>query len=297
MTLTPSQIEHYRREGYVVLDSFFNEARVRDVDQLVQRITDEAITSGKTEGVMELEPERDGAAPRPRRILNPFEVDEGFRRIATDERLLDCLQCLIGPDININLSKLNFKPARVGSVVEWHQDLAYYPHTNDDLATLLVYIDEATEENGCLQVLPRQHDHYFKHDLPDGRFAGMITETIDDGRYGQVVSLAAPAGSVIMMHPITPHSSQPNRSDHPRRTLIFGYRASDAIPIWHVRAGDMEENTHQLRGQPARFARFGGPAPYLAQFDESESHKSLYTLQDEAKEISRTQSGQPAPPR
>ncbi len=286
MTLTPSQIEDYRREGYLVLDSFFDAAALRDVDQVIQRITDQAIASGQTDGIMELEPEQDSEMPRPRRILDPFEVDEGFRRVGANDRLLDCLQDLIGPDISINLSKLNFKPARVGSVVEWHQDLAYYPHTNDDLVTVLVYIDEATEENGCLQVLPRHHDHYFKHDLPDGRFAGMITETIDDGSHGQVQSLAAPAGSVIIMHPITPHSSQPNRSEHPRRTLIFSYRASDAIPIWHGRIEGQEKNTRRLRGEPARFARFGGPPPYLPQFDDSGELKSLYTLQDEAKGIS-----------
>ena len=234
---------------------------------------------------MELEPEQDGAAPRPRRILEPFELDEGFRCIATDSRLLDCLQALVGPNIYIHLSKLNFKPARVGSVVEWHQDLAYYPHTNDDVVTVLVYIDEATVENGCLQVLPRHHHHYFNHDLPDGRFAGMITEELDDGRYGQAVPLAAPAGSVILMHPITPHSSHPNRSDQSRRTLIFSFRTADSVPIWHSRVGEMERHTHLVRGRPARFGRFGGPAPYMPRFDESDQFKSLYTLQDEARAV------------
>ena len=55
------------------------------------------------------------------------------------------------------------KPSRVGSAVEWHQDLAYFPHTNPDLVNTLIYLDDATEENGCLQVLPRQHDRFFDH--------------------------------------------------------------------------------------------------------------------------------------
>jgi len=285
MSLTTDQVDHYRRDGYIVLESFFDSAVMSEVDDLVQRITDEAISSGKVEGVMELEPEQDGEIPRPRRILSPFELDEGFRLIASDKRLLDCIEALVGPDIYINLSKLNFKPARVGSVVQWHQDLAYYPHTNDDLVTALVYIDDATEENGCLQVLPRHHHHYFDHALPDGRFAGMITEPLDNGRYGKAVPLAAPAGSVILMHPVTPHSSHPKRSDRSRRSLIFGYRASDAIPIWHKRVGGMERFVHLLRGKPTKFARFGGPASLLPMFDESQEFKSLYTLQDEAREI------------
>ena len=56
---------------------------------------------------------------------------------------------------------------------------------------------------------------------PDGRFAGMITEDLESGQFGKPVSLEAPAGSAIFMHCITPHSSHPNRSDKPRRTLIY----------------------------------------------------------------------------
>ena len=54
------------------------------------------------------------------------------------------------------------KPAKVGSAVEWHQDMAYFPHTNDDLVTTLVYLDDATEENGCLRCSATSH-HYFDH--------------------------------------------------------------------------------------------------------------------------------------
>lgn len=285
MSLTDTQIQHYRREGYVVLPSFFDGEAIGVVDAVVQKITDEALANGNTAGVMELEPEQDGESRQPRRILEPFELDQGFRGIATDDRLLDCIESLVGPDIFVNLSKLNFKPARVGSPVEWHQDLAYYPHTNDDLVTALIYLDNATEENGCLQVLPRHHHHFFEHSLADGRFAGMITEPLDDGRYGRAVPLAAPAGSVILLHPITPHSSRPNRSDRARRTLIFGFRASDAVPIWtNLRVATMESHSKLVRGKPAKFGRFGGPAPLLPVFDDTHEFKSLYTLQDEARE-------------
>jgi ectoine hydroxylase-related dioxygenase (phytanoyl-CoA dioxygenase family) len=151
---------------------------------------------------------------------NPFEQHEAFRALATDDRILDRIESLIGPDFNLQHSKLNMKPAGVGSPVEWHQDLAYFPHTNDDLVTTLVYLDDATEENGCLQVLPRHHHHFFDHSADDGSFAGMITEDLGDGRYGRAVPLPALAGSVIFMHCVLPHSSLPNRSSCSRRTLI-----------------------------------------------------------------------------
>ena len=45
----------------------------------------------------------------------------------------------------------------VGSVVEWHQDLAYDPLTNHDSVTVLFYLDDANEENGALLVMPGRH--------------------------------------------------------------------------------------------------------------------------------------------
>ena len=281
-SLTDEQIDHYRTEGYLVLPRVFGAEDLKLVDQTIRELTDQALASGNYEKLMELEPEPIDGRRGPRRVYHPFEQHEAFRRLATDDRILDRIVSLIGPNLALHHSKLNMKPARVGSVVEWHQDLAYFPHTNDDLVTTLIYLDDATVENGCLQVMPRNHTHYFDHRLPDGTFAGMITETVDDGRFGKPLPLPAPAGSVIFMHCIMPHSSLPNRSDRPRRTLIFEYRAADAFPLFFGEyVTQLEMYSRHIRGKPSRFARFGGPPPSIPKMPAAD--KSLYKLQEEAK--------------
>lgn len=280
--LSEEQIAFYRREGYLVLENFFDATRLETIDGVVRQLTNDAIASDDYSKILELEPEQIDGQPSARRIFNPFDLHEEFEKVATDARLLDCIENLIGPDISLQHSKLNMKPARVGSVVEWHQDLAYFPHTNDDLVTLLIYLDDATEENGCLQVLPRHHTHYFDHALPDGTFAGMITEDMESGRFGKPIALPAPAGSAIFMHCITPHSSLPNRSDRARRTLIFEYRATDAFPIYYGEMTNIAEAKYRLlRGKPARHARLGGPPPMIPVVGK---FQSLYALQEQAKE-------------
>lgn len=284
--LNDENVRQYQVEGYTVVPSVFSSDELRDVDRVIREMTQAAIASGDYSKVMELEPDsvKDGQ-PTPRRIYNPFDQHAVFRAMATDARVLDRIEQLIGPNISLHHSKLNMKPARIGSVVEWHQDLAYFPHTNDSLVTTLIYLDDATEENGCLQVLPRHHTHYFDHALPDGTFAGMITEDMSDNRFGKPVSLPAPAGSVIFMHCITPHSSLPNRSTQPRRTLIFEYRATDSFPIhFGPYITNLEKGSHLLRGHRAAHARFGGPPPVMPQMPGD--NKSLYTLQAEAKAAS-----------
>jgi ectoine hydroxylase-related dioxygenase (phytanoyl-CoA dioxygenase family) len=281
--LTDEQVQAYRREGFIVIPSVFSADELQRIDQLITDMAKSAIASGDYSRVMELEPDSIKTEnPVPRRIYNPYEQHEAFRGMASDPRVLDRIESLIGPNIAIHHSKLNMKPAKVGSVVEWHQDLAYFPHTNDDLVTTLIYLDDATEENGCLQVMARHHTHYFDHTLPDGTFAGMITEPIEDGRFGKPINLPAPAGSVIFMHCITPHSSLPNRSSKPRRTLIYEYRAMDSFPIYFgPYIANLEKGAHPLRGKATSVARFGGPNPYIPKMPGD--NKSLYTLQAEAK--------------
>lgn len=281
-SLSQGQIEFYRREGYLVLERFFDCGKLDMIDHTIRQITDEAVASGDHSKVLELEPETADGQAVARRIFNPFDLHEEFQMMATDAELLNCVEAIIGSNFSLQHSKVNMKPARVGSAVEWHQDMAYFPHTNDDLITLLIYLDEASVENGCLQVLPRHHTHYFDHALPDGTFAGMITEDLDDGHFGRPVPLDAPAGSVIFMHPVTPHSSLPNRSAQPRRTLIFEYRACDAFPIYYGEMTNIAEAQYRLlRGKPARFARFGGPPPLIPVVGK---YQSLYALQSQAKE-------------
>ena len=61
---------------------------------------------------------------------------------------------LIGPDLRLHTTKLNMKSAENGAVIEWHQDYAFYPHTNDDILAIGVIIDDMQSQNGPLKVYP-----------------------------------------------------------------------------------------------------------------------------------------------
>lgn len=208
-------------------------------------------------------------------MIDPYARHEAFRTIAHDPRIVDRVESLLGPDLDLHHSKLNFKPARVGSPVEWHQDLGYYPHTNDGVLAVLIYLDEATEDNGCLQVMQRQHNSYLEHAAPESAFAGRIGDESLKGM--EPLSLAAPAGSAIFLHGLTPHASLPNESSSDRRTLIFAYRAGDAYPLYYGAVTVEDEATPRpVRGSRALHARFGGPPPIVPRIDTT---SSLYEIQ------------------
>lgn len=277
--LTDEQLSLYRDEGFVVIPELFGPddllAAAEAIDQLTQQAVQEPANLAE---VLELEPEPIDGKRIPRRIYSPLVAHEGFRSIATHEKLLGPIEDLVGPNIDCQHSKLNMKPAHVGSVVEWHQDLPFFPHINDDLVSTLVYLDEATKHNGCLQVMPRMHGSYLEHVDDEGYFTGMISQQLE----ATPVLLEAPAGSVIFMHPLTPHGSLPNTSPQARRTLIFEFRASDSFPIYYgEQTHRNEQSAVHIQGEQPRTARFGGPLPVLPLLRDTIA--SIYDLQAKSK--------------
>jgi len=277
--LTDEQLAQYREEGFVVIPGLFDHEALRAADAAIDELTERAVNDpANLAKVLELEPEPVDGRRIPRRLYNPFLAHEGFRSIATHEKLLGCIEDLVGPNIDIQHSKLNMKPAHVGSVVEWHQDLPFFPHTNDDLVTTLIYLDDATTENGCLQVMPRMHGRYLEHVDEEGYFTGIISQELD----AMPVPLEGQAGSVIFMHPLTPHGSLPNTSPKARRTLIFEFRASDSFPIYFGELTNRNEQTAvHVQGDQPRTARVGGPTPVLPLLRDAIA--SIYDLQERSK--------------
>lgn len=245
--LTSEQVSTYRKHGYLLIENFFENDVIDAASNSITRVLED----NELANVAELEPEDNSIA---RRIWSPTKKSSELNEIACGDALLDAVESLIGANIILQYSKLNMKQPKVGSVVEWHQDFSYYPHTNTDLLTAVIYLDDANEENGCLQVISQQdcctlQDHYI-----DGYFRGKIDVKLLEDK--QVHSLTAPRGSVIFLHCLTAHYSSPNRSELPRRAFLPAYRAADAFPIYYgPHAAHNEPNAQIVRGESSRIAR------------------------------------------
>jgi ectoine hydroxylase-related dioxygenase (phytanoyl-CoA dioxygenase family) len=189
--------------------------------------------------------------------------------------LLGSAAQLLGENLLFHYSKINMKPPQIGSVVEWHQDLAYYPLTNPDSLAVLFYLDPASRANGCLQVIPGSHRNGILNHSCDGIFRGQITEIVDNSK---AVVVEGGPGAAIFLHGMTPHASAPNASPHARRTLILSYRAADAYPIY---AGETTQHAEchvrLVRGVRSPHARLGTQDVPIPRFQGVP--KSLYDLQ------------------
>ena len=272
--LNPDQVRQYKSEGYCVYDSFLSESEAIDLTHEIERICGGATVADHDASRLEMEPKQGPKGTKVRRVYEPCTHYEVFREFSEGQKLTDSLEQLLGPDILYTSSKINIKPAEIGSIVEWHQDMAYGPLTNSSVVAALVYLDDADLQNGCLQVIPGQ-SRMLDHSR-DGFFQGRVTESIDTSK---AVSIEGKKGTVVFFNGLAPHASSPNRSSRPRRTLILGYRAADAFPIY---LGEMSSKgelfVRLVRGQRSNVARFDMDRVLVPHYPRET--KSLYELQE-----------------
>lgn len=276
---TPAQIDHYNREGYVVYPDFISGDDLATLKSEIDRVSEGNTKANHDAARMEMEPNQGPDGTLVRRIYEPCTFYQPFRDFSESTALLDCVEQLFGPNLLFHYSKINMKPQNIGSIVEWHQDLSYYPLTNRDSVSILFYLDDTSEENGCLKVIPRRHTEVLMSHSTEGFFRGKVTEEVDDA---EAVLLEGTGGTAIFMSAMTPHASAINSSDRPRKTLILSYRAADAFPIHcGVMSDKVEAHSRLVRGERASQARFTMTDFPIPRYEDEVA--SLYDLQERSR--------------
>ena len=229
--------------------------------------------------MFDLEPGHTADAPRLRRLKSPVKAHSVYDAALRHKKTLGIVSQLIGEGLRFNGDKLNMKSAGYGSPVEWHQDWAFYPHTNDDLLAVGIALDEMTLENGALLVVPGSHRGKLYSHHQDGVFVGAITEP--DADFSNAAPITVPAGGITIHHVRMVHGSAPNTSGKPRRLLLFQYCAMDAFPIMGVPSWDAF-NATVLRGEPTHEARVT-EVPVRIPLPMPERAGSIYEIQTQLK--------------
>ncbi len=249
--VTQKQLEDYRRDGYVVVENVLDAATVEKIRSVIAGLVAKARGVTTHNEIYDLEPTHTPEHPRVRRIKTPHKVDPLFWEVVRSPNMVAVLKALLGPNVRLHGSKLNVKAPQYGSPVEWHQDWAFYPHTNDDILAIGVMLDDMEIENGPLMVLPGTHrvNKVWDHHL-DGRFCGAMDPTLTpDLDYSKAVTLTGKAGSCSFHHVRLVHGSAQNTSSKPRQLLLFECTAADAWPL--LRFTNLDElNSRMVFGEP-----------------------------------------------
>src|SRR6516225_4157104 len=246
--ISEKDVQAYRRDGFIVVPDVLGTDTLAEVRKVIAELVAGSVNTLEHTDVYDLEPGHTAENPRVRRIKAPHKVHPIFDEIVRSPAVLDILKKLIGPGLRLHGSKLNMKSAQYGSPVEWHQDWAFYPHTNDDVLAIGVLLDDCDLSNGPMLVSPGTHRReIFNHHGDDGCFAGLIDPELIKDEIAHAVPCMGQAGSMSFHHVRALHGSALNTSDRSRNLLLYEVAASDAWPLMGVKDFD-EFNGRLLSG-------------------------------------------------
>ena len=280
--ISERDVQAYRRDGVIVVPEVLGEETLAQIRTVIAELVAGSARTLEHTDVYDLEPGHTAEQPRVRRIKAPHKVHPIFDQIVRSPAVIDILTRLIGPGLRLHGSKLNMKSARYGSPVEWHQDWAFYPHTNDDVLAIGVLLDDCDLENGPMLVTPGTHTgEVWNHHGEDGHFAGLIDPDLVRKEIDRAVPCMGRAGSMAFHHVRALHGSATNTSDRPRNLLLYEVAASDAWPLMGVK--DLDEfNSRLLVGDPVIAPRMTD-VPVRLPLPPAKRQGSIYETQSAAK--------------
>ena len=281
--LSQDQINCYGRDGYLVVKNAVTDDQLERLRAELASWVEESRDHAKPYG----EPTIDGRArfdmgtehtpeqPALRRVNNPSDISPTYFEVMSASRTVDMVSDLVGPNVKFHHCKINQKCPGANTTVHYHQDFAFTPHSNDDVVTALLMLDEVTAENGCLMVVPGSHEGPM-HSLYDGEnFVGKVDAATEAALQAQQIPITGPAGSVCLMHTRLAHGSAPNASDRPRGLYICVYTAADAVPLAPNPMPSPNEGMI-VRGKPSLSARM---IDFRVELPKQPKSASFFTVQ------------------
>lgn len=234
--LTKEQIQFYDENGYIVLHDLFTEEELNAIQE------EAVILRSPQRGHPDANVlEKDGETVR---AAWAVEMDsEACARAYRLPRLLGPVRQLLGEDVYLHQSRLNYKAAGKGDIFQWHQDFASWIHDgiakggHRDMLTVLIMLDESTTDNGPLRFVPGSH----KKELIDSFYdttttsypLHIVPDHYIDEHFSEIpiVEMTGKPGTVVLFCGNLVHSSKENNSHEGRRNLYFAFNRDDNRPV------------------------------------------------------------------
>ena len=229
--LTNEQLKFYQDNGYLLVEDVITNEQLKKLQEITYEFINKSKMVTESNDVYDLDEGHCPEQPRLTRIKLPHKQHQYFDEILKKSGVTAVLRDILGANATLLTSKLNAKSPGGGAAVEWHQDWAFYPHTNDNLLAFGLMLEDVTIENGPLQVIPGSHKGPILSHHSNGVFCGAIDPDDPNFNREKITTLTGRAGSMTIHHARTLHGSAPNGSDRPRLILFYEIARSDAWPI------------------------------------------------------------------
>jgi ectoine hydroxylase len=233
--LTPTQVKDYEKNGFLVLHELFSAAEVACFKRELDRLRGDPALKDSGEVINE------PGSGEVRSVFRVHAISPTFEMLASDKRLVNIARGLLGDEVYIHQSRVNFKPGLHGKEFYWHSDFETW-HVEDGMPTMRalsmsITMTENTPCNGPLMVMPGSHKLYatctgttpanhFKESLRKQEYGVPTDDQLTElaNRFG-VVNATCKPGSVIIFDCNIMHGSNSNITPNPRSNAFFVYNA------------------------------------------------------------------------
>ena len=283
--LSSEQVTRFREDGYLLLEDAFDadvlDGLQTELTERIDRWCEQALGEGLLSDLLPDAPFDKRLALLSEQLENPGPLlavvggklrTVGMFQILTHPDLLDIVESVIGPEILAH-PQFNSRaklPHQDASVVPWHQDLGYLEADAEEtfMVNFWIPLVDATEENGCMEVISGSHRAPLIAHAP-GMGPGGNFKGVDDDQLppGDRVMCAVRRGGVVLIQHKTIHRSVPNVSDHIRWSLDLRYSdprqptGRDNVPGFIARSAEHpDEICHSVGQWQSIVAAAGAPS-------------------------------------
>jgi len=234
MSLTADDLQQYQREGFVLIRRLIDADTLARIDARFLALVAGEAGPPESMVIMKDVAFADGeVVPRtPLHAINKihsFEDDPILFAHSRDDRLLDCVEALIGPGVMSIATNVINKPPGVDGRHPLHQDLTYFPLRPPEwIVGAWTALAPCTRENGCLAVIPGSHlAELHWHGEPDWEHVNSGFFALEDVDLEARVHFEMAPGDTLLVHPLLVHGSGRNRSNGFRRAISTHYASAD----------------------------------------------------------------------
>ncbi len=235
--LDAGEMDAFARDGFLILDGLFSREETTAFTAELRRLSNQDDIC-----------ERDGTILEPdseevRSIFEIHKLSDLFQRLAADARIHDRVCQIIGDDVYLHQSRINYKPGFKGKGFNWHSDFETW-HAEDGMPRMRavscsILLTDNDEYNGPLMLIPGSHKIFVpcQGETPENNYKRSLRDQTvgvpDTGALRQLIerggleTFKGAAGSLLLFDCNTLHGSNANMSPFPRSNVFFVYNSME----------------------------------------------------------------------
>ncbi|MBM6590949.1 ectoine hydroxylase [Brevibacterium sp. RIT803] len=235
--LDAATLRHYEDKGYLTVDELISPEELEAFRAELHRLANDLAIKADAATIVE---------PKSNEVRSIFDIhrsNEIFAKIANDPRVIARAQQLLGSEVYIHQSRINYKPGFVGKEFSWHSDFETW-HAEDGMpepraVSLSLSLTDNYSFNGPLMIMPGSHQRYIScvGGTPEDNYKKSLVmqgagtpdpQTLSNfaDEYGIDV-LEGPAGGAVMFDSNCMHASNGNVTPYSRSNIFIVYNSVD----------------------------------------------------------------------